>query len=121
MYRIAVDDYFSSAHQLKGYHGKCEDIHGHNWKVELEISGEKLDDIGMLADFRETKGMLKNILEELDHKMLNEIEPFNKINPTSELIARYIFNKVKGTLAESLTIYSVTVWESANSRAVYSE
>src|SRR4030067_730096 len=118
MYRIAVHDHFSSAHQLKGYHGKCEDIHGHNWKVELEITGDKLDDIGMLIDFREIKGILKNIIDELDHKMLNEIEPFNKINPTSELIAQNIFNKVKGRLTGDLKICSVTVWESENSRAV---
>ncbi len=121
MYRIAVFDYFSSAHQLKGYRGQCEEIHGHNWKVEVEIAGDQLDDIGLLVDFREVKNVLKKILDGLDHKMLNQVEPFDRTNPSSELIARHIYNRMKEQLSGDRKVYSVTVWESENSRAVYIE
>jgi 6-pyruvoyltetrahydropterin/6-carboxytetrahydropterin synthase len=121
MYRVAVHDHFSSAHQLKGYRGKCEDVHGHNWKVELEVEGETLDHIGMLVDFRMMKDILKNVIDELDHRMLNEIEPFNKINPSSELLAQHIFQKVRNALGAGVKVYSISVWESENSRAVYFE
>ena len=121
MYRVSVHDYFSSAHQLKGYRGKCESVHGHNWKVELEVEGDTLDDIGMLVDFRTMKDVLKKVIDELDHRMLNEIEPFNKINPSSELLAKHIFHKVRDALDAGVKVSSITVWESENSRAVYYE
>ena len=121
MYRVAIHDYFSSAHQLKGYRGKCEGVHRHNWKVELEVAGDTLDDIGMLVDFRTIKNILKNVIDELDHRMLNEIEPFDTINPSSELLARHIYHKVRDALDAGVKLFSVTVWESENSRAVYYE
>jgi 6-pyruvoyltetrahydropterin/6-carboxytetrahydropterin synthase len=121
MYRISVYDYFSSAHQLKGYEGKCEEIHGHNWKVEIEVEGKGLDTIGMLIDFKDLKNILKDVIDELDHKMLNDIEAFKDINPSSELIARFIHNRIKGELPPGVDILSTSVWESENSKAIYFE
>lgn len=121
MYRISVYDYFSSAHQLKGYEGKCEEIHGHNWKVEIEVQGDDLDTIGILIDFKELKNILKDVIDELDHKMLNDIEAFKDINPSSELIARYIHYRIKEKLPSGVEIRATSVWESENSKAIYFE
>lgn len=121
MYKVSVYDYFSSAHQLNGYQGKCENIHGHNWKVEVELGGEKLDDVGMLVDFTDVKSLLKNLLSELDHKMLNDLEPFKNMNPSSELIAKYLYNKIKPGLSSGVNICAVHIWESERSKATYYE
>ncbi|MFA5157202.1 MAG: 6-carboxytetrahydropterin synthase QueD [Candidatus Omnitrophota bacterium] len=126
MYTIKVESDFSSAHNLRGYKGKCEDLHGHNWKVEAALSSAKLDKLGMVADFRFVKDELKAILEKLDHKYLNEIPYFSaaggsasggkKVNPTSENIAKYIYDLLKRKVSG---LKSVTVWESENSSATY--
>lgn len=121
MYLLTVHDYFSSAHQLKGYRGKCEGVHGHNWKVEVEVGGETLDNIGLLVDFSILKKNLKNVLDPLDHVMLNEVDGFREKNPSSEHIARHIYERMRETLPAGVMIVSVTVWESENAKAVYSE
>jgi 6-pyruvoyltetrahydropterin/6-carboxytetrahydropterin synthase len=117
-YNIKVEAQFSSAHNLRGYKGKCEALHGHNWRVELSIVSDKLDRIGMVADFKDLKNKLNKVLEKLDHKYLNRLAYFRKTNPTSENIAKYIYDNLKGKIA-GLT--SVTVWESDNSSATYYE
>jgi 6-pyruvoyltetrahydropterin/6-carboxytetrahydropterin synthase len=117
MYEIKVSANFSSAHNLRGYRGKCEELHGHNWKVEILIRAKKLDKIGMLLDFKSVKDKLNAVLETLDHKYLNKIPYFAKVNPTSENIAKYIFDNLKALIP---ALDSVTVWESDNSRATYS-
>ncbi len=119
MYRITVCDYFSSAHQLRGYKGKCENLHGHNWKIEIEVQGTELDNVGMLIDFKIIKELLKDSLAHLDHKMLNDIPPFDKINPSSELLAKYLFEKISVILPVSIRLSHVSVWESENSKATY--
>ncbi|MCX5706385.1 MAG: 6-carboxytetrahydropterin synthase QueD [Candidatus Omnitrophica bacterium] len=116
MYNIKIEDSFSSAHNLRGYKGKCEELHGHNWKVEVAVASKKLDKIGMVMDFKILKAKLSCILERLDHKYLNRIENFKKINPTSENIAKYIFDQLKPKIKG---LKSVTVWESENSSATY--
>ena len=116
MFKIKVEADFSAAHNLRGYKGKCEELHGHNWKVELEAASAKLDKIGMVADFRVIKNELNKVLEQMDHKYLNKIAYFRKVNPTSENIAEYIYNKLK---AKVVNISSVTVWESDTSSAAY--
>ena len=121
MYRLSVYDYFSSAHQLVGYEGKCEELHGHNWKVEIEIEGNEIDNIGMLMDFKILKSMLKEILDEMDHKFLNNLEQFKDTNPSSEFIAKYVFNQIKVQLPKVVKITSTSIWESERSRAVYFE
>lgn len=116
MYNIKIEGDFSSAHNLRGYKGKCEELHGHNWRVELVVSSGKLDNIGMVMDFKSLKEKLNNLLEKLDHKYLNNIAPFKKINPTSENIAKYIYDNLKKKIPG---LYSVTVWESDKACATY--
>ncbi|OGX15491.1 MAG: 6-carboxytetrahydropterin synthase QueD [Omnitrophica WOR_2 bacterium RBG_13_41_10] len=117
MYSIKVEASFSSAHNLRGYKGKCEALHGHNWKIEVAASKKKLDKAGMVLDFKFIKNQLNAVLEKLDHKYLNNIAFFKKVNPTSENIAKYIYDSLKPKVA---SIKSVTVWESENSSATYS-
>lgn len=123
MYMISIYDYFSSAHQLRGYQGNCEKLHGHNWKVEVKLQGESLDGVGMLFDFKQAKAMLKEILGELDHTMLNELEAFKANNPSAERIAEYVYHRIKGKLSgeDSVGVAQVAVWESERSKAVYWE
>ena len=122
MYKVSVHTHFSSAHCLRGYKGKCEELHGHNWKVAVQIASKKLDNLGMVVDFKIVKQELKKVLEKLDHKHLNEIPPFDSLNPSSENIACYIFQEMKKTINnERVKISEVAVWESDNSWATYSE
>jgi 6-pyruvoyltetrahydropterin/6-carboxytetrahydropterin synthase len=107
---------FSAAHNLRGYRGKCEALHGHNWKVEACLRGKALDKCGMLADFSGIKRQLAAVLDELDHRYLNGSAYFKKVNPTSENIAKYIFARLKPRLKG---LCCVTVWESENSAATY--
>lgn len=118
MYTIKVEARFCAAHNLRGYKGKCEALHGHNWKVEVSVEKEKLDKIGMAVDFRVVKQRLNTILDKLDHKYLNEIGYFKKTNPTSENIAKFIYDELKCYVTY---LKSVTVWESDNSSAAYVE
>ena len=122
MYILTVEDTFASAHQLRGYKGKCENIHGHNWKVVLSIKGTKLNNIGLLMDFHDIKSILKKTTDLIDHKNINEVPPFDKINPSSELIAKFISDQITEELkkhGDHIQIDSVTVWESATSRCTY--
>lgn len=121
MFGIIIRESFSAAHFLKGYRGKCERIHGHNYWVELHIEGKNLDEIGILWDFAEAKNILRGILEGLDHSLLNEDSPLGPLNPTVENIARYIFDRVKAQLPSPLVLKRVTVWETENSAGYYEE
>jgi len=120
MYTVKVKSHFSSAHNLRGYKGKCEDLHGHNWRVEVVASAEELDDTGMVVDFTELKSSLSELLAELDHKHLNELEAFKNINPTSENIARHVYQRLSDEKPD-LNIKEVTIWETDTSSATYSE
>jgi len=119
MYRVKTYMYFSSAHNLRNYNGNCENLHGHNWKVEAILQGDKLDSVGMLVDFKILKKTLKNILDELDHKYLNDVDYFKDVNPTSENMAQYVYNRLKENFGE--LVYKVVVWESENAAAEYFE
>ncbi|MDD5568620.1 MAG: 6-carboxytetrahydropterin synthase QueD [Candidatus Omnitrophica bacterium] len=116
MFKLRIEGNFSSAHNLRGYKGKCEDLHGHNWKVEVVVTSDKLDKIGMVVDFKFLRKKLYSILEELDHKYLNDLQFFKKVNPTSENIAKYLYDLLK---SEVSNLYSVTVWESDTASATY--
>jgi 6-pyruvoyltetrahydropterin/6-carboxytetrahydropterin synthase len=118
MYSIKVESNFSSAHKLRAYKGKCEALHGHNWKIEARVVGEKPDKTGMVLDFKLLKLKLNKILEKLDHKYLNDIPYFKKVNPTSENIAKYIYDCLASGVAG---LVSVTVWENNTSCATYEE
>jgi len=119
MYLVRVKSHFSSAHNLRGYKGKCEDLHGHNWNVELVAQARDLDNTGMVVDFTDLKKTLKGCVDELDHTNLNNLDHFREVNPTSENIARYIFEKVSGK-SGGIDIREVTVWETDSSSATYS-
>jgi 6-pyruvoyltetrahydropterin/6-carboxytetrahydropterin synthase len=121
MYEIRVKGSFSSAHNLREYKGKCEAIHGHNWKVEVSLISENLNSEGMVMDFNLAKKLLSQVLDKLDHKYINEIEPFNKVNPTSENIAKFIFQEMRKKIGDNLKVKKVTVWETENSSASYYE
>ncbi|MFA4989020.1 MAG: 6-carboxytetrahydropterin synthase QueD, partial [Candidatus Omnitrophota bacterium] len=90
MYTLKVESSFSSAHNLRGYKGKCEELHGHNWRVEISVRSRDLDGTGMLLDFKYLKKKLNNVLDRMDHQYLNKLDHFKKVNPTSENIARYV-------------------------------
>jgi len=116
MYSLRIVAGFSSAHNLRGYKGRCEELHGHNWKVEAVILSDKLDKLGMVADFKYLKSNLHKILEKLDHKYLNHLPCFRRLNPTSENIAKYIYDSFKRLVPY---VASVTVWENETSAATY--
>ena len=118
MFSVRVEGHFSSAHNLRGYKGKCESLHGHNWKVEAEVRQSSLDKTGMVMDFKLLRQGLKDIIDALDHTYLNKIAPFDKTNPTSENIARYIYARLKKKFPG---LSSLTVWENETCSATYSE
>ena len=118
MYSVRVEGNFSSAHNLRGYKGKCEELHGHNWRIEVVAQNDELDKAGMLLDFTYLKMQLGKITEKLDHKYLNNIPYFKKANPTSENIAKYIYGRLKSNMP---ALKSVTVWENTTSSATYEE
>lgn len=123
MYKLMIETGFASAHQLKGYKGKCENLHGHNWKVQVYVTAEKLNEIDIAIDFHDLKRITNEIVLQLDHKCLNNIFPFTEKNPSSENIARWIFDSLKKKLAEysNIKVSAVTVWESDTASATYYE
>ncbi len=119
-WRLRVTSGFAAAHRLVGSGGKCESLHGHNFKVELEVEGEKLDEKGMLIDFGFLKGLLRAVLEELDHRDLNEIEALAGSSPSSEVLARYVLDEVQKKIpSTNVKVRSVTVRESDTAWATY--
>ena len=118
MYKISVESYFSAAHHLRNYHGNCENVHGHNWRVLVSARYKDVGSSGMAIDFRELKKLTDEIVMAIDHKDLNDTEFFRDKNPTSENIARFIFDSVKG---RKVPVESVTVFETDRYSASYSE
>jgi len=121
VFRIGVIRHFSSAHHLRGYKGKCEALHGHNWKVVAEVESTQLDKLGMVMDFGDLKKKLDVILDELDHSLINDHDYFKEHNPSSEELARYLFKRLAASIEEPAKVSSVKVWESPGSFAVYEE
>ena len=126
MFEIHVSAEFEAAHRVAGYPGKCDRLHGHSWTVEAVVKGEKLDALGMLVDFKLVKGKLRELLETLDHRMLNELPAFVAgKNPTAENIASYVYDEMaKAEFFRSMPhvkLAEIKVWESPRSYVVYSE
>ncbi len=122
MYELKVRTRFAAAHLLRDYSGPCARLHGHTWKVEVAVQGHNLDHRGILVDFNDVKLSINNIIEELDHQNLNEIEPFVAVNPTAENLARYIYERLKPKIAcrkRGIEITSVRVWESPDASAAF--
>lgn len=120
MYEISVEQDFDAAHFLRGYKGKCERLHGHRFRVEATLRLKELDELGMAYDFTILRKHLKGIVSPFDHTSLNDVPPFDKINPSSENIARTVFNALREHLGNTgSALHAVTVWESPQSRATY--
>ena len=118
MFEVKTESHFSAAHHLLNYNGECEHQHGHNWKVEVYARGENLDTSGILIDFKILKKEVAEVLDLLDHKDLNDLEFFKGMSPSSEIIARFIYKKLREKFP---TITKVSVWETENSSATYFE
>jgi 6-pyruvoyltetrahydropterin/6-carboxytetrahydropterin synthase len=122
MFELMVETCFSSAHQLRGYGGECERLHGHNWKVQVYVMAEKLNDIDIAIDFHELEELTDEVVTPLDHGFLNDIFPFTEKNPSSENIAKWIYDSLKKKLNDgNIHLSAVTVWESENTSATYFE
>ena len=120
MYELKIITQFAAAHRLENFNGKCEALHGHNWKVEVFLVGEQLDEAGLLVDFGVIKARTNALLEEIDHKYLNELEAFREQNPSSENLARYLFERLSTALSrDGVRVSRVNVWESDTSCASY--
>ena len=120
MYEISVEKYFDAAHFLRGYQGKCESMHGHRYRVVVRVKAEKLNDIGLAYDFTDLKRYLDDILSRFDHICLNDVPPFDRINPSAENIATTIYNELKYKLtSEPVTLTCVEAWESPHQGVAY--
>ena len=120
MYELMVEESFDAAHALRGYEGPCENLHGHTWKVQVFLKGKKLDKIGLLEDFKSIKSELKEVLAEFDHKLLNDLKPFDAENPSSENLAAFIYEQMLTKLpGEPVTLACVEVWESPQTGVSY--
>ena len=121
-YQLKVVTEFASAHTLRGYPGACRRMHGHNWKVELEAIATSLDEVGMGIDFKKMKNAANEVGDEMDHRYLNELEPFTEINPTAENIAAYMYREISNRLnSETIRVSAVTLWETDRACVRYSE
>ncbi len=121
-WKLTITQDFSAAHQLRNYGGKCEDMHGHNFEVEVVVEGSDLDEkIQYLMDFKELKRLTKTVLEKLDHKHINEVECFTEINPSSENIAMFIYRQLKPHMPLNIRLAEVSVSEKNSSKATYWE
>ncbi len=122
MFVLKIVTDFAAAHSLREYPGDCARLHGHNWQVEVLVSSKVLDNVGMAIDFREIKKQTKVVIKRLDHQYLNEVEPFNKLNPTAENIAKYFYEEVGQLInTEDVQVKEVTIWETARASVTYSE
>jgi 6-pyruvoyltetrahydropterin/6-carboxytetrahydropterin synthase len=122
MYEVSVDETFAAAHNLRGYKGKCEDLHGHNYKVRVTLAGKEVDSVGLLYDFVHLKQVIQSVIRSLDHKYLNELPPFDELNPSAENIARHIYEQTAKQLRDTSNgagVASITVWETETTAATY--
>ncbi len=120
MYEIKIEEHFAAAHNLRGYKGQCEALHGHNWKVQVVVRASRLDDTGLALDFQDLKAATREVLAGLDHKYLNDLPPFETVNPSSERIAEYICTEVARRIdREGVRVHRVTAWESEKACATF--
>lgn len=119
MYELTVKDHFDAAHLLEGYPGECAGLHGHTWEVEVTVRGRALDGVGIVYDFKRLKGDLAAALARFDHAFLNEVPPFDTMNPTAENLARELYEALAATVGEGVAVSEVAVWESPVARLAY--
>jgi 6-pyruvoyltetrahydropterin/6-carboxytetrahydropterin synthase len=125
MYEVTVEDTFAAGHYLRNYKGKCENPHGHNYKVRVRLQGAELDQAGLLLDFKDLKVVMKPVVDYLDHQMMNDIAPFDVVNPSAENLAKYFFDETNkylaGKTAGRVRVKEVTIWETDTTTATYYE
>lgn len=137
MFQVSVEEVFAAGHALRGYRGKCENMHGHNYKIRVTLAGESLDHIGLLYDFKNLKEAIQSTIQKLDHRFINEIPPFDVLNPSAENLAKYFYEETirllsshskangndqkQGGPGGSLHVSYVTVWETDTTTATYFE
>jgi 6-pyruvoyltetrahydropterin/6-carboxytetrahydropterin synthase len=123
MFELTVEETFAAGHALRNYKGKCENVHGHNYRVEVTLHGPELNEIGLLVDFVDLKRVLNAVIERMDHQFLNDVPPFDKLNPSAENMARFIYQEVAQGLGaqNGVRVASVKVWETDTANAVYRE
>jgi 6-pyruvoyltetrahydropterin/6-carboxytetrahydropterin synthase len=122
MFVLKIVTDFAAAHSLRDYPGNCSRLHGHNWGVEVKVQSEVLDETGIAIDFREIKNQTREVANRLDHFYLNDIKPFDEINPTAENIAKYFFDELKKLInTDTVSVKEVTIWETPRSAVTYSE
>ena len=124
MFEVAVEETFAAGHALRGYKGKCENPHGHNYRVRVILRGPELDSIGLLYDFKDLKQIIHCTVDRLDHQFMNDVPPFDVMNPSAENLARYFYEQSERHLAEKspgngLRVKAVTVWETDTTKATY--
>lgn len=119
MYELTVKGHFDAAHALPGYPGECEALHGHTWEIEVTVRGSDLDDVGIVYDFKSLKADLAAVLEPYDHGYLNDVPPFDTLNPTAENLARVIYEALARTVGSEVSVVEVAVWESPVARITY--
>lgn len=121
-YQLKILTDFAAAHTLRNYPGACSRMHGHNWKVELEVEASQLNDLGIAIDFRDMKKATNDICDRLDHQYLNDVPPFNKVNPTAENIAAYLYAEIgKQINSDTVKVRALTLWETDRACVRYSE
>ena len=120
MFEVSVEYSFAAGHALRGYKGKCENVHGHNSKVRVTVVGEKLNSIGLLMDFSDLRAAVKGLVEQFDHHFLNDLEPFREMNPSAENLACYLGTELQSKIqGDGLRVGNVTVWETDTTSASY--
>ncbi len=120
MFEVSVDHTFAAGHALRNYKGRCENVHGHNYRVRVTVAGDRLDSTGLLADFIDMRAAIKTVVDRLDQKFLNDLPPFDQINPSAENLAKFFCDEVIPLIQDQrLRIQSVTVWETDLTSATY--
>lgn len=119
MFEVSVEETFAAGHALRGYRGKCENVHGHNYRVQVTIEGAGLDSIGLLVDFVEVKRLIRRVVEKLDHRFINEIPPFDTVNPSAENLAKYFYDEIGNGLVPSVRLGQIKIWETDITSATY--
>lgn len=119
MWDLSIKGHFDAAHALVGYPGECSKLHGHTWDIEVTVRGSELDSVGIVYDFKTLKDDLAAVLDPLDHAYLNEVPPFDTLNPTAENLSKHIYNELKTRVGQGVTVVEVAVWESPVARIAY--
>ena len=121
MFEVSVEQTFAAGHALRNYKGKCENVHGHNYRVRITIQGDQLDSTGLLVDFLDVKSLIGDVVDYLDHQFINDLPPFTELNPSAENIAKYFYDRLSGGLKNDVPVRvaEVKIWETDTSSAVY--